>query len=96
MFAVTVLFTLQPGSLTRFLPLMVQNARTSRRAEPGCLRFDVCTDPTASGAVFLYEVYTDRAAFDLHMDSAHFLEFDRTSAPMVVDKVVHTWAEVAT
>ncbi len=93
MFVVTVTFTLKPGTRGVFLPLMVENASTSLREEPGCQQFDVCLgdDPET---VFLYEVYDDSAAFSAHLESAHFQSFDTAVADMIATKVVHQYSEV--
>ena len=36
----------------------------------------------------LYEIYTDRAAFDFHLKSKHFTEFNLASQRYVKDKKV--------
>lgn len=41
--------------------------------------------------MFLYEVYDDRAAFQAHLTSVHFLEFDAQTASMVAGKTVQFW-----
>ena len=93
MFAVCVTIEVEPGQLAAFLPLMHQNAQASLRNEAGCHQFDVCTggpeDP-----VFLYELYTDAAAFDAHLKTAHFLKFDRETAAMIKDKRAVTYDAV--
>ncbi len=93
MFVVTVTFTLKPGTRNAFLPLMVENASTSLSDEPGCRQFDVCLcdDPKT---VFLYEVYDDSAAFDAHLESAHFTSFDAAVADMIDAKIVQQFTEV--
>ena len=93
MFVVTVTFTLKSGTRDTFLPLMVENASTSLREEPGCHQFDVCLgdDPET---VFLYEVYDDSLAFSAHLESAHFQSFDTAVADMIATKVVHQYSEV--
>lgn len=96
MFAVVVTFTLKSGEAERFGKLMRANARTSLAKEPGCTRFDVATDPERPNEVFLYELYTNAAAFDAHLGSAHFREFDAASAGMVSAKSVATYSEVQT
>lgn len=92
MFVVTVTFHLHPGAMEAFLPLMQVQADTSMRAEPGCHRFDICGS-AGQDAVFLYELYTDAAAFQDHLQSPHFLEFDAAIAPLVAAKTVatHDW-----
>lgn len=88
MFVVVVTFDLAPGQRDAFLPLMHRNAQTSAETEPGCRQFDVCTDPDRPEAIFLYEVYDDREAFDAHCRTEHFLAFDRETRDMVVSKQV--------
>ena len=94
-FVVTVDFRIRPGQMDAFLPIMRDNAAASVRDEPGCLQFDVCTDPARLDQVFLYEVYTDAAAFDAHLATPHFADFNAASADMIADKTVHSFAAVA-
>ena len=94
MYAVCVRIDLKPGTLDQFLPLIQRNAWTSLTMEPGCHRFDVLTDSGTPDAVFLYELYANRAAFDLHLKSSHFLAFDAKVATMIADKDVQTWDQV--
>ena len=88
MHVITVNFTIRPGRLTDFLPLMLDNARVSREREPGCRQFDVCRSPEQPQAVFLYEVYDDAGAFQMHLDSAHFRAFDAAVRDMIATKQV--------
>ena len=90
-FVITVAFDIDPAHLDSFMREMVTNARASREREPGCLVFDVCTDPAQPNQVFLYELYTDAAAFEQHKRELHFLEFDRTVALWVRGKVVRRY-----
>ncbi len=94
MFAVTVTFTVKSEHMAAFLSLVEENARRSLQEEEGCRRFDVCTDPARANEVFLYEIYTDRAAFDLHLESAHFRDFDAAVASMTAGKAVATYERV--
>ena len=94
MYAVVVSFQIEADRVAEFMPLMLANARQSRLDEPGCLQFDVCTDLDRPGQVFLYELYSDRAAFDAHLTSPHFTEFDRAVAAMIASKTVATYPEV--
>lgn len=94
MFAVTVTFRIKPGKLQEFLPLMHDNAATSLAEEAGCRVFDVCTDPARPDDVFLYELYASQQAFQDHLQTAHFREFDVAVAPLIVDKAVATYTEV--
>ena len=91
MYAVTVEFDIHADKLDAFLPLMLENARTSREAEPGCLQFDVCRE---GAFIFLYELYEDRAAFDAHLASAHFKSFDAAVGGMIASKRIKLFDEV--
>ena len=42
--------------------------------------------------ILLYEIYDDRAAFEAHIKTPHFVIFNRESAPLVADKVVKEYA----
>jgi len=92
--AVVVRFRLHPGGAERFMPLMHENAATSLAVEPGCTRFDVLTDPGRPDEVLLYELYDDRAAFDVHLRSAHFRAFDEATSNLVAEKHVELFREV--
>ena len=94
MFAVCVEFEIEPARMEQFLPLMHQQAVNSLEREAGCLRFDVLTDPARPNLVFLYEIYADAAAFDVHLQSEHFHTFDGEVAPMVTGKSVRTYSTI--
>lgn len=91
MYVIAVDFTIHTEHLAAFMPLMLENARVSRETEPGCHRFDVCSDPVRPERVFLYELYDDRAAFDAHLAAAHFKAFDTAVKTMVASKLVHAY-----
>lgn len=95
MFAVVVTFGIKFGQIAAFMPDMLANAATSLHAEAGCHRFDVCTDAARPDEVFLYELYTDRSAFDAHLASAHFRAFDAKVATQIETKDVRTFEQVA-
>lgn len=88
MYVIIVDFDIKPDRLTDFLTLMQDNAAASVRDEPGCRQFDVCQDPEAPDHIFLYEIYDDRAAFEVHLASPHFRTFDAASADMITSKHV--------
>jgi len=95
MFAVVVTFTIKNDQFDRFMPLMLANARASLAHEDGCHQFDVCTDSARVNKVFLYELYTDADAFQVHLASAHFQSFNAETSDMLAAKDVRTFAHVA-
>lgn len=94
MFVVAVTFQIEMGYMDAFLPLMKQNAETSLEQEAGCHQFDVCQSSSTENVVFLYEVYTDKTAFELHLASNHFREFDKEVAHMIENKLVQTYTRI--
>lgn len=91
MFIVTVDFEIKDGHVDEFMEAMLENARKSVAAEEGCLQFDVCRDREDPRRIFLYEVYTDAAAFDVHVMSSHFREFDDRVNDWTVSKKAQQW-----
>lgn len=91
MYVVAVTFRLHPAHAVIFLDAIRENARLSLETEPGCHRFDVAVGEGGSETVFLYELYTDRAAFDAHLASPHFKAFDAQTAEWVASKEVATY-----
>ena len=85
---ITVDFALHEGAMKDFMPLMVDNANKSRALEPGCHRFDVLVSAKVTDRVFLYEIYEGRAAFEVHLKSAHFLEFSEKSKRYIKDRTI--------
>ena len=94
MLVVTVIFTIKPGKVEAFREAMVANARASREREPGCRQFDVAVDPRDQAAIFLYELYSDGAAFDAHLASDHFQRFDRQTRDWIAGKVVRMYERI--
>lgn len=88
MFAVAVTFRLRPGARAAFEPLMIKQAENSLALEPGCRHFDVWADQAQPETIFLYEIYDDAAAFDAHLASEHFKNFDADAAPLVEERVI--------
>ena len=86
MYVITVLFSIIPEHSQEFLQAIVANARTSLAEESGCRQFDVCVSDRNSNDVFLYEVYDSKAAFDVHLASAHFRQFNESTAAWVTAK----------
>ena len=93
--AVCVTFDIKPEHMMAFMPLMHAQAENTMRAEPDCHQFDVCTQSDAQNRVFLYEIYSDQAAFDVHLASDHFKTFDAAVTEMVAAKSVAIFDDVS-
>ena len=91
MYLVAVTFQIAPEMAQAFA-IRVQQQATDSLTEVGCQRFDVWQDPTDAAKIFLYEIYDDRAAFDVHLASDHFKAFDAEVGSWITDKRIETAA----
>ena len=91
MFVVTVVFEVKPGCAEDFRAAVLRQAQVSLSHEKACHRFDVCRDEDLATRFFLYEIYEDKAAFELHLASDHFADFDGKVGPWVTGKTVECW-----
>lgn len=90
-YVIWVEFDVADDDLGQFMMLVKENAAESVRVEPGCQRFDVLAPVEGEGTVALYEIYDSEAAFNVHLKSPHFLEFDALVTPMVRRKTVRSY-----
>ncbi|MEL6750828.1 MAG: putative quinol monooxygenase [Pseudomonadota bacterium] len=90
-YCVSVLFEVNEPHIAAFAARLRDQAAASLE-EPGCSCFDLWTDPDRPEAFYLYEIYDDRAAFDAHLVSAHFLAFNAEIREWVYAKRVETFA----
>ena len=88
MFVITVKFVINEKDTEKFKVRILQQARDSLELEKDCHEFDVCHDPNNKNIVFLYEIYTDKDAFDIHLNSKHYLAFNEEVTPWVKEKIV--------
>ena len=95
MYIVTVNFVVAAKHRETFAAAMNQQARNSLDLEADCHVFDVCVDTDNECSFFLYEKYSDAAAFDVHLESKNLLEFNELVTPWVETKTVRTWTEQA-
>jgi (4S)-4-hydroxy-5-phosphonooxypentane-2,3-dione isomerase len=85
MYVLIVSARVKPEQRGRFLEAIGDNAVSSVRDEPGCLRFDVVRDREDPDHYLLYEVYRDEAAFQAHRDTGHFTRW-REAAEVVLSE----------
>jgi (4S)-4-hydroxy-5-phosphonooxypentane-2,3-dione isomerase len=89
MYVVTVEFDIAPEHRDAFIEAVKKQAADSLSLEPECHHFDVCrVERGGKEVVYLYELYTDRAAFDAHLATPHFLAFNERVTPWTVEKIV--------
>lgn len=85
-YVVSVDFGTTPENFTRFKQIMEENAKASVANEPGCREFNVYEVASAPNHLFLLEVYDDDAAFQQHVNSAHFKHFKEVSDPIITSR----------
>ena len=91
MYVITVVFNVKAEHADAFATAMTENARESLETEPGCHQFDVAFAPDDPTTCFLYELYTDKAAFEEHLAAPHFKSFDATVTPWLGGKSVQAY-----
>lgn len=64
-----------PGKADALAALLREQAAVVRREEPGCLAYIPHRDTGDPDAFVFYEVYRDKAAFDVHRASPHLATF---------------------
>ena len=62
---------IKPEAVDRFLRYLEADLRGSLQEE-GCVRFDVLRDEAEPSLFYLYEVYVDDAAYELHKKAPYF------------------------
>ena len=62
-------FTIKPGAKAQFLEIIGEHASKTLENEEGCIQFEVCDPVEGGNRVFLYEMYADDAAFEVHKGS---------------------------
>jgi len=92
MYVILVDWVVQPDKAEWFYLRLLGQAEDSLAQEPQCHRFDVSRHETDTGRFLLYEIYTDRAAFDHHLKSAHFASFSADADPVTLSKDVSGWS----
>ena len=88
MLIVTVEIQVKSEKLSDFHGVMLQQAKNSLELEEGCHYFDVSQSADKAELFFLYEIYTDKNAFDIHLQSAHFKDFDEIVSSWINHKEV--------
>jgi (4S)-4-hydroxy-5-phosphonooxypentane-2,3-dione isomerase len=94
MFVVLVDFIVKSGFEDRFKEALLVQAENSLTLEPDCHYFDVCIEGSDTKKFTLYELYTNSKAFDVHLQSEHFLTFNQLVSNWISMKSVRTLKRV--
>jgi quinol monooxygenase YgiN len=86
---VLVEFRVKPEDHDEFRRLLTENATASRKGESGCKQFDVLiSEAGPTGAFILYEIYNTDAEFKAHLQTDHYLQFEKASAAMILERKI--------
>lgn len=94
MFVVTVVFQVHSHSVDDFAEAVIRQARNSKENEPACHQFDVLQSSEDPTRFFLYETYSDAAAFEAHRQTPYFADFGAAVQPMVASKQSHIYQRI--
>ena len=93
MFAIVVRVTVKPGARDAFIAVATDDARSSTRDEPGCLRFDVLQSSEDPDTFMFYEVYRDSAALEAHRQTPHYKRWQEHGVPLLAGPAVVSRAQ---
>ncbi|MBI3454698.1 MAG: antibiotic biosynthesis monooxygenase [Candidatus Rokubacteria bacterium] len=88
MYVIVAEFRVEPPSVEAFARLIDRQAKDSVKLEEGCHRFDVCQDENDPAKFLLYEIYSDKAAFEMHRGMGHTTRFLAEASPMIVERMI--------
>ena len=91
MYIVAVEFTIKEQFVNQFRKRIQKQSEDSLAHESECHHFDVCFDSNDETKCFLYEKYTDEAAFEYHRTTEYFQDFATQIGPWVVSKDLKIW-----
>ncbi len=81
--ALFVDFEIYPEQLDAFNTLIRNHAAGTLAEEEGCLAFAIGVDQDAQTHYWLYELYKDLGALELHRNSSRLIRFREERIPMV-------------
>ncbi|WP_191602307.1 putative quinol monooxygenase [Marinomonas algicola] len=93
MYVITVVFSVYQENMEEFSTLVKKQAEDSLKQESECHTFDVVIGEGDGITVpfFLYEIYSTKSSFDVHLATDHFNNFSDKTACMVAKKEVQAW-----
>src|SRR4051812_30255140 len=74
---------IDPAQLDAYKAALKQGVETALRVEPGVLRLDAMAEKENPARITLVEVYADEAAYQAHLQTAHFLKYKAGTKEMV-------------
>jgi (4S)-4-hydroxy-5-phosphonooxypentane-2,3-dione isomerase len=83
MYAIFVTVKIRPERLDQFLGVIEDDAVSSVRDEPGCVRFEVFQNHADPHTYHFFEVYRDEEAFKAHQQTPHFDRWRQASGEVL-------------
>lgn len=74
---------IDPAQLDAYKGMLAEEIDASVRIEPGVLSLNAVSVKGSPASIRLLEVYADRAAYEAHLKSPHFLKYKTGTAGMV-------------
>jgi len=81
--------TVKPGTKAQFLEIIGEHASKTLADEEGCLQFEVCNPTEGGNRVFLYEMYADEGALEVHKASPTLARTRARYADVVESRAIH-------
>lgn len=85
MYCIIVKNVVEAGTKDSYLAIMTENARASVANEIGCHAFDIIDSIEEENTFYLYEIYENKQALEIHKKSPHYL----ASRPLLAKIVTH-------
>ena len=76
-------FSLKTGTREEFITFASEDSEKSLKNEKGCTAFDILVPEEDDHSVVLYEIYTDRDAFNNHKNMPHYQPFIDGTTPLL-------------
>jgi quinol monooxygenase YgiN len=73
-----------PGKRDEYLTFLVAHRKRCLATEPGTLQFEVVVPHAEADTLMLYEVYTNKEAFDAHFSGSSIKQFFQETAALQV------------
>lgn len=93
-YIVTVDWKIEPDRSEDFAKYAKKQAENSINLETDCLFFDLSRSEEERNRFFMYEIYTSREAFDIHLASDHFKDFSMKIDGMVIARDLRTHRKI--
>lgn len=81
-------YTLKPGQRDAYVARAREHRDNVLSNEPGCKQFDLIIPDDQPDKAFLYEIYADAAAYEVHGKTKYMQEYRADIGPMTLDRRV--------